>query len=58
MLLGRVDAVNNSRSLEQWSYTKKLEYYTDKFNNLLEILLKERKKEIDEDKAKIRNKKR
>ena len=56
LLSNRIDIVNNNRSLEQGHYTKKLEYYTDKFNNLLEVLLEERRKEIEEDKKTTRNK--
>lgn len=45
VLSARIDSVNNSRAKEQEKYTTKLEYYTDKFNHLLEILLQ--KKEQD-----------
>jgi hypothetical protein len=41
-LYNRVDATNDSRSKEQEKYTAKLEYYTDKFNHLLEILIKQK----------------
>lgn len=56
-LSNRIDNTNNSRSLEQANYTKKLEYYTDKFNHLLELLIKEgqERKKIEEVKT-TRNK--
>lgn len=38
-LTTRVDSVNSNREKEQEKYTKKLEYYTDKFNGLLEMLI-------------------
>lgn len=52
ILSTRIDTINNSRTQEQEKYTAKLEYYTDKFNNLLVILIEQRKelKEIKEDK--------
>jgi len=51
-LCHRNDAINNSRTKEQEKYTVKLEFYTDKFNRLLEILLKqkEEQKKINKDK--------
>jgi hypothetical protein len=39
----RIDAVNNSRTKEQEKYTTKLEFYTDKFNHLLELLIQQKK---------------
>lgn len=43
VLSNRNDTINNSRTKEQEKYTAKLEYYTDKFNHLLELLLQQRK---------------
>jgi hypothetical protein len=43
MLSARNDTINNSRTKEQEKYTAKLEFYTDKFNHLLEILIQQRK---------------
>ena len=43
LLSNRNDTINNSRTKEQEKYTTKLEYYTDKFNHLLEILIQQRK---------------
>jgi hypothetical protein len=51
-LSDRMDSVNNGRTKEQENYTKKLEFYTDKFNNLLEILIRQ-DKEIKEIKKEI-----
>ena len=45
VLSGRIDSVNNSRTKEQEKYTTKLEYYTDKFNHLLEILLQQKREQ-------------
>lgn len=45
VLSSRIDSVNDSRAKEQEKYTTKLEYYTEKFNHLLEMLLQ--KKEQD-----------
>jgi hypothetical protein len=42
-LYARIDLINSSRSKEQEKYTAKLEYYTDKFNHLLEVLIEQRK---------------
>ena len=52
ILSNRIDAINNSRSKEQEKYTAKLEYYTDKFNNLLVVLIEQKKelKQIKEEK--------
>ncbi len=46
-LSDRMDSVNSSRTKEQENYTKKLEFYTDKFNHLLEVLIRQ-DKEIKE----------
>lgn len=35
ILSTRIDTINNSRTKEQEKYTAKLEYYTDKFSDLL-----------------------
>jgi hypothetical protein len=43
VLSARNDTINNSRTKEQEKYTAKLEFYTDKFNHLLEILLQQKK---------------
>jgi hypothetical protein len=43
VLSNRNDTINNSRTKEQEKYTAKLEFYTDKFNHLLEILIQQRK---------------
>lgn len=43
ILSDRIDATNNNRSKEQEKYTAKLEYYTDKFNHLLELLIQQKK---------------
>lgn len=43
VLSARNDTINNSRTKEQEKYTAKLEFYTDKFNHLLEILIHQRK---------------
>lgn len=43
VLSARNDTINNSRTKEQEKYTAKLEFYTDKFNNLLELLIQQRK---------------
>jgi hypothetical protein len=51
-LSNRIDSTNAIRSQEQEKYTVKLEYYTDKFNHLLEILI-EQKKEIKEIKSEL-----
>lgn len=40
----RIDTINNSRAKEQEKYTARLEFYTEKFNNLLEMLLRQEKK--------------
>ena len=45
ILSGRIDTINDSRTKEQEKYTAKLEYYTDKFNHLLEILLQQKKEQ-------------
>lgn len=52
ILSTRIDTINNSRTKEQEKYTAKLEFYTDKFNNLLEMLIEQRKeiKQIKEEK--------
>jgi hypothetical protein len=52
ILSARIDSVNNNRAKEQEKYTTKLEYYTDKFNSLLVVLIQQRKeiKQIKEDK--------
>lgn len=39
LLSDRIDAINNARAKEQESYKKSLEFYTDKFNNLLEKII-------------------
>jgi hypothetical protein len=51
-LSARIDVINDTRSKEQERYTAKLEFYTDKFNNLLEILIQQRQKieRIEEEK--------
>jgi hypothetical protein len=41
-LSARIDIINNSRSQEQEKYTAGLQYYTDKLNHLLEILIKQK----------------
>ena len=43
-LSDRFDLVSNSRYKEQEKYTTKLEFYTDKFNNLLEKLIEQKQK--------------
>lgn len=43
ILSARIDSVNNNRTKEQEKYTAKLEFYTDKFNNLLVVLIEQRK---------------
>ena len=43
LLTNRIDLVNNSRAAEQEKYTQSLQYYTEKFNRLLEILLEQKK---------------
>lgn len=43
VLSARIDSVNNNRTKEQEKYTAKLEYYTDKFNSLLVVLIEQRK---------------
>lgn len=43
VLANRNDTINNSRTKEQEKYTAKLEFYTDKFNHLLELLIQQRK---------------
>ena len=43
VLSARNDTINNSRTKEQEKYTAKLEFYTDKFNHLLELLIQQRK---------------
>ncbi len=43
VLSNRNDTINNSRTKEQEKYTAKLEFYTDKFNHLLELLIQQRK---------------
>ena len=43
VLSNRNDIINNSRTKEQEKYTAKLEFYTDKFNHLLELLIQQRK---------------
>lgn len=43
VLSARNDTINNSRTKEQEKYTSKLEFYTDKFNHLLELLIQQRK---------------
>lgn len=40
----RIDLINDSRAKEQEKYTARLEFYTEKFNNLLEMLLRQEKK--------------
>lgn len=52
LLTNRIDTINNSRTKEQEKYTAKLEFYTDKFNNLLVVLIEQRKeiKQIKEEK--------
>jgi hypothetical protein len=51
ILSSRIDSVNNNRAKEQEKYTAKLEYYTDKFNSLLVVLIQQKKeiKQIKED---------
>lgn len=44
ILIGRLDSATNSRAEDQEKYSKKLEFYTDKFNHLLEILIKQERK--------------
>ncbi|UYW02129.1 hypothetical protein K5I29_04305 [Flavobacterium agricola] len=41
-LTNRIDSVNINRAIEQEKYTKQLEYYTEKFNSLLERLIHQR----------------
>ena len=43
VLSARNDTTNNSRTKEQEKYTAKLEFYTDKFNHLLELLIQQKK---------------
>ena len=43
VLSARNDTIINSRTKEQEKYTAKLEFYTDKFNHLLEILMQQKK---------------
>lgn len=43
VLSARIDSVNDNRSKEQEKYTGKLEYYTEKFNHLLEIVIQQNK---------------
>lgn len=52
VITARIDSVNNNRAKEQEKYTAKLEFYTDKFNNLLVKLIEQREriKQIKEDK--------
>lgn len=52
ILSNRVDTTNNARAKEQEKYTAKLEFYTDKFNNLLVMVIDQRKeiKQIKEEK--------
>jgi hypothetical protein len=47
-LSNRNDIINNSREEEQAKYTRQLEFYTNKFNHLLEIFInqKEGRQEI------------
>lgn len=45
ILNSRIDSVNDARTKEQEKYTTKLEFYTDKFNHLLEILLQQKKEQ-------------
>lgn len=45
ILSDRIDATNDSRTKEQEKYTQKLEYYTDKFNHLLEVLLQQKREQ-------------
>lgn len=51
-LSARIDIINNSRSKEQEGYAAKLEYYTEKFNGLLVVLIEQNKelKQIKEEK--------
>lgn len=51
VLSSRIDSINNSRAKEQEKYTAKLEYYTDKFNSLLVVLIQQKKeiKQIKEE---------
>jgi hypothetical protein len=51
VLSARIDSVNDNRTKEQEKYTAKLEYYTDKFNSLLVVLIQQKKeiKQIKED---------
>lgn len=41
-LSDRTNAISDSRYKEQEKYTAKLEFYTDKFNNLLEKLIEQK----------------
>lgn len=41
-LSARIDIINNARSKEQEKYTAGLQYYTDKFNHLLELFIKQK----------------
>ena len=52
ILTTRLDTVNNSRTKEQEKYTAKLEYYTDKFSELLLKIDKQKEelKQIKEEK--------
>jgi hypothetical protein len=52
LLYNRNNSINTDRAKDQERYTVKLEYYTDKFNHLLEILIEQReeKKEITKNK--------
>lgn len=40
----RIDTINDSRSADQEKYAARMEYYTEKFNGLLEILLIQEKR--------------
>jgi hypothetical protein len=48
-VVNRMDVVNDARSKEQAGYTKNLEFFTEKFNHLLEISYQEKPKDKIED---------
>nr|WP_317631382.1 hypothetical protein [uncultured Flavobacterium sp.] len=50
-LTARIDAVNMDRVNESEKYTKQLEYYTDKFNTLLEMLIQKKQNKVKQVKS-------
>jgi hypothetical protein len=42
-LSAKLDAINNERAKDQKEYAKNLEFYVDKFNHLLEMLIQQEK---------------